>query len=224
MPQLADYNRIAADARHSDVVLLHYEEIAERRFAGWSMGQVNMARLNPALLLADAASRPEVMLTPPVPMSVALPPAAMSEPLMASWLPAMTERFPPLVSVVPLKVSVLLDELLTFFLPVRAEALVVSVVVTPVMETFRLAESDASPPAETRAASRMRSRPAETTRLPVAASSAPVTVWVVLLLALNLPLPSSVRLAVLVVAVVLVSFTSRPAARRILPPVMLEPP
>ena len=45
------YNRIASDSRHSDVVLLHYEEIGERRFAGWSMGQVNMARLNPALLL-----------------------------------------------------------------------------------------------------------------------------------------------------------------------------
>ena len=45
------YNRIVADARHSDVMLLNYEEIAERRFAGWSMGQVNMARLNPALLL-----------------------------------------------------------------------------------------------------------------------------------------------------------------------------
>lgn len=45
------YNRIAADTRHSDVVLLNYEEIAERRFASWSMGQVNMARLNPALLL-----------------------------------------------------------------------------------------------------------------------------------------------------------------------------
>jgi Sensors of blue-light using FAD len=45
------YNRIATDSRHSDVVLLNYEEIAERRFAGWSMGQVNMARLNPALLL-----------------------------------------------------------------------------------------------------------------------------------------------------------------------------
>lgn len=45
------YNRIAADPRHGDVVLLHYDEIAERRFAGWSMGQVNMARLNPALLL-----------------------------------------------------------------------------------------------------------------------------------------------------------------------------
>jgi hypothetical protein len=33
------------------VVLLNYEEIEERRFAGWSMGQVNMQRLNPALLL-----------------------------------------------------------------------------------------------------------------------------------------------------------------------------
>ena len=44
------YNRIAADARHTDVVLLHYEEIIERRFAGWAMGQVNMARINPAQL------------------------------------------------------------------------------------------------------------------------------------------------------------------------------
>ena len=32
-------------------MLLSYEDIAERGFAGWSMGQVNMARLNPALLL-----------------------------------------------------------------------------------------------------------------------------------------------------------------------------
>ena len=45
------YNRIANAARHSEVALLDYEEIAERHFAGWSMGQVNMARLNPALLL-----------------------------------------------------------------------------------------------------------------------------------------------------------------------------
>jgi hypothetical protein len=45
------YGRIASDPRHTDVVLLHYQEIAERRFAGWSMGQVNMQRLNPALLL-----------------------------------------------------------------------------------------------------------------------------------------------------------------------------
>ena len=45
------YHRIAVDARHRDVVLLSYEEIAERRFAGWAMGQVNMNTLNPALLL-----------------------------------------------------------------------------------------------------------------------------------------------------------------------------
>jgi len=45
------YNRIAGDPRHTDVELLVYEEIGERRFAGWSMGQVNMSRLNPGLLL-----------------------------------------------------------------------------------------------------------------------------------------------------------------------------
>jgi hypothetical protein len=45
------YNRIANDDRHTDVVLLNYEEIDERCFSGWSMGQVNMTRLNPALLL-----------------------------------------------------------------------------------------------------------------------------------------------------------------------------
>ncbi|MEO5734783.1 MAG: BLUF domain-containing protein [Rubrivivax sp.] len=45
------YNKIAADPRHTEVELLSYEEIGERCFAGWSMGQVNMSRLNPALLL-----------------------------------------------------------------------------------------------------------------------------------------------------------------------------
>ncbi len=45
------YNRIAADPRHTQVELLTYEEVGERRFAGWSMGQVNVSRLNPALLL-----------------------------------------------------------------------------------------------------------------------------------------------------------------------------
>jgi hypothetical protein len=101
-------------------------------------------------------------------------------------LPALTERFPPVVSVVPLKVSVLVALLVvvTFlerkpFLTVRLEALVVSVVVTPVMVTSRPAESDASPPALTLAAVSVRSRPAETTRLPLAAISAPVTAWVV---------------------------------------------
>ena len=47
----AVYNRIAQDPRHTEVVLLSYEEIGERSFASWSMGQVNMSRLNPALVL-----------------------------------------------------------------------------------------------------------------------------------------------------------------------------
>lgn len=47
----ARYKHIVQDKRHRDVILLGYEEIAERGFAGWTMGQVNLSRLNPALLL-----------------------------------------------------------------------------------------------------------------------------------------------------------------------------
>ena len=32
-------------------MLLSFEEIPERSFASWSMGQVNLQRVNPALLL-----------------------------------------------------------------------------------------------------------------------------------------------------------------------------
>jgi hypothetical protein len=45
------YNHIVRDERHKDVVVLHYEEIAERRFAGWTMGLVNLAKVNPSTLL-----------------------------------------------------------------------------------------------------------------------------------------------------------------------------
>lgn len=45
------YTRICGDLRHRDVVLLHYEEITERRFAAWTMGQVNLARVNPSIML-----------------------------------------------------------------------------------------------------------------------------------------------------------------------------
>lgn len=45
------YNRISRDPRHVDVTLLTYEEIGERRFGGWAMGQVTLSRLNPAVLL-----------------------------------------------------------------------------------------------------------------------------------------------------------------------------
>ena len=45
------YGHIQKDVRHKDIVLLHYEEISERRFGGWTMGQVNMAKLNTSILL-----------------------------------------------------------------------------------------------------------------------------------------------------------------------------
>ena len=45
------YNQIVRDARHRDVVLLHYEEITERRFSGWTMGQANLAKVNRSTLL-----------------------------------------------------------------------------------------------------------------------------------------------------------------------------
>jgi hypothetical protein len=45
------YNRIAADPRHKDVVILNFEEITERCFAGWTMGLVSLKSVTPCLLL-----------------------------------------------------------------------------------------------------------------------------------------------------------------------------
>lgn len=53
------YGHIQKDVRHKDVVLLHYEEITERRFGGWTMGQVNMSKINTNILL-KYAERPEL--------------------------------------------------------------------------------------------------------------------------------------------------------------------
>ena len=53
------YGHIQKDVRHKDVVLLHYEEISERRFGGWTMGQVNMSRINVSILL-KYAEKPEL--------------------------------------------------------------------------------------------------------------------------------------------------------------------
>lgn len=50
------YLKVAADPRHREVCLLSYDEVHERRFAGWAMGQVNMSRLNTALLLKYSAT------------------------------------------------------------------------------------------------------------------------------------------------------------------------
>ena len=53
------FGHIQRDARHKDVVLLHYEEISERRFGGWTMGQVNLSKLNASTLL-KYSERPEL--------------------------------------------------------------------------------------------------------------------------------------------------------------------
>ena len=52
----ARYQHIVQDRRHRDVILLGYEEITERAFPGWTMGQVNLHRLNPALVLKYSES------------------------------------------------------------------------------------------------------------------------------------------------------------------------
>lgn len=51
--------KILADKRHVDVEILSLEEVAERRFGNWTMGQVNIASVNPALLL-KYSEKPEL--------------------------------------------------------------------------------------------------------------------------------------------------------------------
>jgi hypothetical protein len=45
------YAKIVKDARHQDVTLLQYEEISQRRFGGWAMGQVDLGRAHTSILL-----------------------------------------------------------------------------------------------------------------------------------------------------------------------------
>ena len=48
------YGHIQKDTRHKDVVLLHYDEISERRFGGWTMGQVDASRVNTNIKMTAA--------------------------------------------------------------------------------------------------------------------------------------------------------------------------
>ncbi|MDV6331021.1 BLUF domain-containing protein [Asticcacaulis sp. 201] len=43
--------KLMQDDRHQAVTVLLFEEIAERAFSGWTMGQVNIDLVNPGLLL-----------------------------------------------------------------------------------------------------------------------------------------------------------------------------
>lgn len=45
------FSAIVRDERHTHVRLLAFDEIAERRFGGWTMGRVNISTINSSLLL-----------------------------------------------------------------------------------------------------------------------------------------------------------------------------
>jgi hypothetical protein len=45
------YGRILRDPRHTDVTILDYAEIPERRFASWRMGRVDLDKLNVGVVL-----------------------------------------------------------------------------------------------------------------------------------------------------------------------------
>ena len=53
------YGHIQRDPRHKDVELLDFEEISERRFGGWTMGQVNVSKINHSILL-KYSEKPEL--------------------------------------------------------------------------------------------------------------------------------------------------------------------
>ena len=58
--QVSDlYGHIQRDPRHKDVMLLAYEEISERRFGGWTMGQVHLTKVHQATLLRYFREKPE---------------------------------------------------------------------------------------------------------------------------------------------------------------------
>jgi Sensors of blue-light using FAD len=66
------FNAIVRDPRHEHVRLLSFEEVPERRFGGWTMGQVNAAKVNPSLLLkyAEKAELNPFVMSGPVSMSL----------------------------------------------------------------------------------------------------------------------------------------------------------
>jgi hypothetical protein len=45
------YNAIVRDSRHQHVRLLAYEEIGQRQFGNWTMGRVDLTKVNPSVLL-----------------------------------------------------------------------------------------------------------------------------------------------------------------------------
>ncbi len=53
------YSQIVSDSRHSNIEILYFEEITERRFSNWTMGQVNISKVNISTLL-KYSEKPEL--------------------------------------------------------------------------------------------------------------------------------------------------------------------
>jgi hypothetical protein len=51
------YGKLMRDERHSDVTLLHYSEIEQRRFSGWRMGRVDVDKVNIGIVLRYSEKR-----------------------------------------------------------------------------------------------------------------------------------------------------------------------
>ena len=45
------YGKVLRDTRHTDVTLLEYAELTERRFSSWRMGHVDVNKLNAGIIL-----------------------------------------------------------------------------------------------------------------------------------------------------------------------------
>jgi hypothetical protein len=66
------FNAIVRDDRHVSVRILSFQEINERRFGSWTMGQVNLSKVNPSLLLKYAEKPVLDPFTMPANASMAL--------------------------------------------------------------------------------------------------------------------------------------------------------
>ena len=66
------YANIVRDPRHTQVTLLHYEEIATRSFSAWRMGSIDLGKINPSVVLRFSETEHFDPLTTPGPAALAL--------------------------------------------------------------------------------------------------------------------------------------------------------
>jgi hypothetical protein len=66
------YANIVRDPRHTQVTLLHYEEIAARSFAAWRMGSIDLGKINPSVVLRFSPTEHFDPLTTPGAAALAL--------------------------------------------------------------------------------------------------------------------------------------------------------